>query len=255
VPRNETVTGFVGYAPYEGRRRIVVIDQAHTMNRASQNAVLKTLEEPPDSALVVLVTPAPGTLLPTVRSRCQSLSFAPVPLPEVRAHLEAHYGMDAAEARLRASLAPGSIGAAIAVDLETYREQLEAVVEALQLSIEGGAGIVRAADGLAGSGEGETATQRAASMLYVARDVLRDLLVVSSGGDLDTLVNIDRVEAWKAWADEVHPDGVAEALAAVNASIERFTTGITPNIKMGFELALSDVYRALSAETRAGAAR
>lgn len=253
VPRNTTVTGFVGYAPYEGRRRIVVIDQAHTMNPASQNALLKTLEEPPPSALVILVTPAAGTLLPTVRSRCQSLRFAPVPLPAVRSHLEQHLGMDPAEARLRASLAPGSIGAAIAVDLETYAEQLEAVVEALRLATTGGAGIVAAAEGLAGAGEGETATQRAVSMLYVARDVLRDLLVVASGGDLDSLVNTDRLEAWQAWAREVEPDGVAEALAAVNTSIERFTTGITPNIKMGFELALIDVFRALAPAERSAA--
>ena len=251
LPRTETATGFVGYTPYEGQRRIVIIDQAHTMNPSAQNALLKTLEEPPASALVILVSPAPGTLLPTVRSRCQSLRFAPVPLPDVRAHLELHHDMDPEEARLRAALAPGSIGAAIAVDLETYAELLEAVVDALRLAIAGGAGIVAAADQLAASGEGETATQRAAATLYVARDVLRDLLVVSSGGDRGTLVNIDRLEAWEAWAAEVDAEDVAEALAAVNVGIERFTTGITPNIKMAFELTLSDVFRALSPDTQA----
>jgi DNA polymerase-3 subunit delta' len=245
----------VGYAPHEGRRRVVVIDDAQAMKPPAQNAFLKTLEEPPASSLIILVTPTPGSLLATVRSRCQSLRFSPVPLPQVREYLERHQQMDAGEARLRASLAPGSIGAAIAVDLDAYARLLEIVVDALRLASAGGGGIVAAADELAGAGAGETATQRAASTLFAARDVLRDLLVVSSGADLNTLVNIDRIEAWRAWAAEVDPGGVAEALGAVNAGIERLVgPGIQPNIKMSLERTLIDVFRALQASRQGQAA-
>jgi DNA polymerase-3 subunit delta' len=65
-----------GYKPFEGRRRVVIIDSADLMVPAAQNALLKTLEEPPSSLLLVLVTSRPDMLLPTVHSRCIRLGVA-----------------------------------------------------------------------------------------------------------------------------------------------------------------------------------
>jgi DNA polymerase-3 subunit delta' len=64
------------FRPFEGRRRVVVVDGADSMVAAAQNALLKTLEEPTPSSVFVLVTARPDVLLPTVRSRCIRLSFA-----------------------------------------------------------------------------------------------------------------------------------------------------------------------------------
>jgi DNA polymerase III subunit delta' len=64
------------YRPFEGRRRVVIVDEADALIPAAQNALLKTLEEPPPSAVFILVTARPDMLLPTVRSRCIRLSFA-----------------------------------------------------------------------------------------------------------------------------------------------------------------------------------
>ena len=59
-----------GYRPFEGRRRVVIIDEADAMVDAAQNALLKTLEEPPSASVFMLVSSMPDALLPTVLSRC-----------------------------------------------------------------------------------------------------------------------------------------------------------------------------------------
>jgi DNA polymerase III subunit delta' len=64
------------YRPFEGRRRVVIVDEADALVPAAQNALLKTLEEPPPSSTFILVTARPDMLLATVRSRCIRLGFA-----------------------------------------------------------------------------------------------------------------------------------------------------------------------------------
>jgi len=65
-----------GYRPFEGKRRVVLIDDADALVAAAQNALLKTLEEPPPSSVFILATSRPDMLLQTVRSRCIRLTFA-----------------------------------------------------------------------------------------------------------------------------------------------------------------------------------
>jgi len=66
------------YRPFEGRRRAVIFDQADSLVPAAQNALLKTLEEPPPSSVFMLITARPDMLLPTVVSRCPRLRFRPL---------------------------------------------------------------------------------------------------------------------------------------------------------------------------------
>jgi len=71
--------GAVSYRPFEGERRAFVVEAADAMAEESQNALLKTLEEPPGYAHIVLITAEPAALLDTVRSRCATVAFAPLP--------------------------------------------------------------------------------------------------------------------------------------------------------------------------------
>jgi DNA polymerase-3 subunit delta' len=118
-------------SPRVGRRRVFVIDPADRMNAEAQNALLKTLEEPPGAAVLMLVSPRPHLVLPTVRSRCFTLPFGTLPVPELAAALEQR-GFESAEALARASLAGGRPGRALSIDLASLRARREELLEALE---------------------------------------------------------------------------------------------------------------------------
>lgn len=105
---------FLQLTPAEGGWRVVVIDGAEHLNRASANALLKILEEPPPRAVLLLVCSAVGAMLPTIRSRCRRLDLAPLPEATVAGLLK-RYAPDLAEADAEriAMLADGSIGRAL----------------------------------------------------------------------------------------------------------------------------------------------
>jgi DNA polymerase-3 subunit delta' len=116
----------------EGGWRVVVVDGAEDMNRNAANALLKLLEEPPKRAILLLVSHAPGRLLPTIRSRCRSLNLGPLADGQVEALL-ADYAPQVAPADRRniARLAEGSIGTALTLAEETGIAIASLVDEAL----------------------------------------------------------------------------------------------------------------------------
>jgi DNA polymerase-3 subunit delta' len=116
----------------EGRRRFVLVDPADAMNPQAQNALLKTLEEPPEDTTLVLVTASPDSLLPTIRSRCLRVPFAPIPSSLLTARLEAE-GHAPEKARLAAALAGGSLGRALAMDDDALAARAAAVLGAASL--------------------------------------------------------------------------------------------------------------------------
>lgn len=106
--------GFMRLTPAEGGWRIAVIDAADEMNRNAMNAVLKLLEEPPSRAILMLVAHAPGSLLPTVRSRCRHLALKALP-EDVAVGLLGEFmpELPAAERVALTRLAEGSVGRAL----------------------------------------------------------------------------------------------------------------------------------------------
>lgn len=109
---------FFGKKAAEGGWRIAIIDTADDMNIAAANAVLKTLEEPPDRSLIMLVANAPGRLLPTIRSRCQSLALHPLSDENVMRAIQSVQADDPLalgeeEIAAVATLSQGSVGRAL----------------------------------------------------------------------------------------------------------------------------------------------
>src|SRR5579859_3056400 len=114
VDDTRAIAGFLRLTPAEGGWRIVIVDTADEMNRNAANAVLKILEEPPERAILILVSDNPGRLLPTIRSRCRRLPLRPLSEALV-AELLGRYRPDlsASDRSALLELAEGSIGHAI----------------------------------------------------------------------------------------------------------------------------------------------
>jgi DNA polymerase-3 subunit delta' len=106
--------GAVSYRPFEGGRRVFVVESADAMAEESQNALLKTLEEPPAYAHILLVTAEPAALLETVRSRCATVAFAPLPPATLERRLAAELSdRPPAELSALAALAAGDLDRAL----------------------------------------------------------------------------------------------------------------------------------------------
>ena len=184
------------YRPFEGRRRVVVIDDADRLVPQAQNALLKTLEEPPASSQFVLVTARPDTLLATVRSRCQRLRFGQLGAAEVSELLVRVHGYDENTARVAAASADGSIGRALRLasgELAAAREAAVVLLRAVATARDPKARLEGAKGFLAGKGTGRGGTLRRelAQRLRALASLLRDVALVASGAGQTALANID----------------------------------------------------------------
>jgi DNA polymerase III subunit delta' len=118
--------------PMTAGRRIAIIDDAQTMNDASANALLKTLEEPPPGSILFLLTPSVDAILPTIRSRCQPVMFAPLSDTDVADLLvELGWVSDASVAAETAALCEGSLATAQQLLRPELRQLRQSLLRAL----------------------------------------------------------------------------------------------------------------------------
>src|SRR5262249_26556721 len=116
--------------PLMARRKVALVDGADALNEHGQNALLKTLEEPPGACVLVLVVGRPSLLLPTVRSRCQHVRLDPLSPDDLVRFLDPR-GVPRAQAPLLAARAGGSPGRALALRDDVHGEQRAMVLERL----------------------------------------------------------------------------------------------------------------------------
>jgi len=171
--------------------KMAIVDDADRLSLAAQNALLKTLEEPPGQALIILVTASPGALLPTVRSRCQRVLCQPLSDEQVRDVL-AEAGVAPAEADALTALAEGSPGRALALRA-TWRDADQREVERLLADLDAGRyGSVLAMSKGLGNSEAETAA-RLDGLLGLCRSAALAAAAASDPDALDRTVR--RAEA------------------------------------------------------------
>ena len=115
IPVDEArrLSEFFSKSPASAPHRVAIVDAADDLNVNAANAILKTLEEPPPSGVLLMVSHSPGRLLPTIRSRCRRLAFAPLAIEEAQAFVQARTDLDDESALRLARMAGGAPGKAL----------------------------------------------------------------------------------------------------------------------------------------------
>jgi len=197
----------LGLRPYEAPRKACIIESAERFNPAAGNSLLKTLEEPPGSAIIILLTENVGMLLPTIRSRCQLIRFAPLS-PESVCLLLERSGSDADAAAVRAAMAEGSMQRALELDDEALAARREALIKHLTaLDLNRIATIFDASEELAGTRD-ET-LETVDLLLSFSRDVVH-----LASGSTD-IVNINLRPALETFAARYSLDGALQLVGDV----------------------------------------
>jgi DNA polymerase III subunit delta' len=217
----------VGYRPFEGRRRMVIIREADALETQAQNALLKSLEEPPPSTMFILTTAVPGALLPTVRSRCMRMRFGRLTEAEITEILIRESGVPDADARAAAALADGSAGAALALanaDLAVLREL---AFQLLRVAGRGSAvsSRLQAATTLAVvKPKVDRTREELGLILRMAASMLRDIELLNIGGEATALANATHRDELAALSRSYAGSRARDAFATVDralAALER----------------------------------
>ena len=203
------------YKSFEGRAKVFIIEDAHQLNLPSANALLKTLEEPPSDAYLILLTSQPQALLPTIRSRTQRVAFRALSAAAVRDALIGDDAMDPAEAEFRARYCGGSLATARNLDPAALHETIEEAVQLVELATgaRAGSGEVRA---LFDAAKTASIKQELTDALLVAlKGIVRDVAVVGRTGSSAAVLNRDWSQRIEAIAGRLPAEHALDTLARI----------------------------------------
>jgi DNA polymerase III subunit delta' len=233
------------YFQPQGRRRVFILDGADTMRWADADVFLKILEEPPESATIILLAPSPGSLLQTIRSRCLQFHFAPVPAAQIEAFLKERTDAKAPERKLAAHLSDGSPGVAFALDLEESTRLRRSVLELIEQGVRGEnfAGIF-AATALLAKQEKESFE----NILELFYSLLTDLLEFSQGPESSLPRNPDLLRELENLSKKIDLQWVLRATHGLDLLERRLRRNI------GRQLGLDAYVASLGNRSEAGAA-
>jgi DNA polymerase III subunit delta' len=211
--------------PVEGRYRVAIFDQFETATIEAQNALLKTLEEPPDYAVLIVLTADPELLLPTIVSRCQQMALRPLTTAEVREALIKSWRMEAHQADVLAHLSGGRLGWAVnAATDHTIMEARAKYLDDLQGLLKG--------DRVQRFAYAEDLTKKsdhAREAIDLWRTWWRDVLLTASGSAAE-LINIDRVAQIQALAKHIDVNQAKSAADACGRALWQMDRNVTARL-------------------------
>ena len=217
--------------PFEGNYKVFIIESAEFLSNEAANSLLKTLEEPVDNVIFILLTVSEGLLPVTVVSRCQRLELKPVAAAEIASALSTGRGVEPQRAELLARLCHGCPSWAIAAaDDDSLLRQHEDEVERLQGIIAAGYG-GRFAEAAATASRFSQSRSAVYELLDLWLDYWRDLLLVKLGCD-DMVTNLDRAEVLADTAGGFRLGQIRNFMDSLRRAREQLGQNVNPRLAL-----------------------
>ncbi len=217
--------------PFEGRSHVFILDSAETMRAEAANCLLKTLEEPADGVLLILIASSPAALRETIVSRCQVLALRAVPMEEIEAALVSRKGCAPDEASRLAKLARGRPGWAFTAAsdptaLDRYRQAVLRLTDAVEGGLDGRFRYAR---------ELAAAFRRDRDSVFEELDLWqawwRDVLLIKH--DLrEAVLHVEWQDALDATAEQVEATDAARAVDAARSAADALSRNAVPQLAL-----------------------
>jgi DNA polymerase-3 subunit delta' len=174
----------INLRPYEGKKKVFIINDAHLLTAEAANALLKTLEEPPQNSLLILISAKPALLLKTIISRCKTIRFFSLGRAELEELLKKEHGLDNNRSHFLAYFSEGRLGTALRLkDTDIVREK-NRIIDELALSGKTGSEHLPSQD-----------RETVRSCLNILATWFRDIYLIKTGAPHSDLINLDRKDA------------------------------------------------------------
>jgi len=209
IERIRDIEHHVIYRPFMASRKICLIDDADRLTTSAANALLKTLEDPPDHSLFILISSRPALLPATVRSRCLLLRFTPATQHQTEGALVLKQAMDPQDARFLAVATGNRIGASLSADVAQTKATLEHFFDLWDgTTLASASSTLSKAEALAKS---EAFSDLIAWLVHG----LRDLLLVTVDASPEHLLHQDRLHFFQSLSHELNPEQVLAVIDAL----------------------------------------
>ena len=226
------VNGDIKIKPYSSPYKIYIIDEAEKLTQQAQNALLKTIEEPPAYAIIMLLTANEGMLLSTIKSRCVTLTMKPVPLPLIRQYLMEELQIPDYRADICAAFSQGNVGKAKRLALsDSFGEMLEHALHMVKYISE-----MEPSDLVEDLKKINTYKMDIQDYLDLLTVWYRDVLMFKVTKDMNLLIFKDEYKMINETGEKVDYAGLEAILAAIDTARTRLNANV--NMELAMELLL-----------------
>lgn len=212
-----------GIMPYAGPYKIYIVPDAHLLNAAAQNAMLKTIEEPPSYVVVILVVDNKEALLPTILSRCVTINFMPLSDKEITKYLMEKQMIPDYAAAMAAAFSQGSVEKAVKIAMsKEYSEKKERLISILRAIDE-----MTIAEVVGYARDNGADKEFFDDMLWVCRCWYKDVLMLKATSDLNGVLFKDEYKYLKKQASNYSFEDVEKIIQAIDKAGLRYKANVS----------------------------
>lgn len=237
----EQLVDNVEIRPYSSRYKVYIVDEAEKMNVQAQNAILKTIEEPPSYAVILLLTENADSFLPTIRSRCVTLNLKAVSEEKIRAFLMEQYQLPDYQAQMFTAFSQGNVGMAKKLATsESFQELKDIVVS--QLTKMPDIPVYELETRVAELDDLKEQTQEYLDLLWFW---FRDVLLLKSGAESAGLIFAEQEMILRRQAGEITYAGLSGIFDEISHAQHRLQANVNRNLTL--EMLLMKIQEAVRA--------